>query len=114
MRTDLKMRRKLYLDSNRKPVKKNEKARNRFDSNSVLTNTYFFFYFCLMRSLRTRVLMEIQFKQVLKENKLLLLIGKLEERSVSDTHLCTFNRKTRERKRRTVVEGLTTASLNRG
>ena len=67
-----------------------------------------------MRSLRTRVLMEIQFKQVLKENKSLLLIGKLEERSVGDTHLCTFNRKTRERKRRTVVEGLSTASLNRG
>lgn len=47
--------------------------------------------------------MEIQFKQVLKENKSLLLIGKLEERSVGGTNLCTFNRKTRERKRRTVV-----------
>lgn len=47
MRTDLKMRRKLYLDSSRKPVKKNEKARNRFDSNSVLANTYFFFLFLL-------------------------------------------------------------------
>lgn len=45
MRTDLKMRRKLYLDSNRKPVKKNEKARNRFDFNSVLY--YFFFLFLL-------------------------------------------------------------------
>lgn len=58
-----------------------------------------------MLSLRTRVLMEIQFKQVLKENKSLLLIGKLEERSVCDTYLCTYNRKTIERKQRTVVGG---------